>query len=57
MASRYFAIQKVLVTLGHLRQKISKVIGNSCCLKFKGRTVLITDGKKKEIYISTSKIL
>ena len=47
VASRYFAIQKVLVTLGHLRQKISKFSGNSCCLELKGRTVLITDEKGK----------
>ena len=47
VASRYFAIQKVLVTLGHLRQKISKFSGNSYCLELKGRIVLITDGEKK----------
>ena len=28
VASRYFAIQKVLATLGHLRQKIAKFSGN-----------------------------
>ena len=43
MASRYFAIKKVLVTLGHLPPKISKFSGNECCLEFKGRTVMIID--------------
>ena len=43
MASRYFAIKKVLVTLGHLPPKISTFSGNECCLEFKGRTVMIID--------------
>ena len=56
MASRYFAIQKVLVTLGHLRQKISKFSGNSCCLEFKGRRVLMTDEKKRKYIFQLAKV-
>ena len=52
MASRYFAFQKVLLTLGHLRKKVSNFSGNSCCLEFKGWTALITDEKKGNIYFN-----
>ena len=55
IASRYFAIQKVLVTLGHPRKKKSKISGNSCCLEFKGRTLLITDENKGKYIFQLAK--
>ena len=48
----HFALQKVLVTLGHLRKKVSKFSGSYCRLELKGRIVLTTDEKKGNIYLN-----
>ena len=56
MASRYFALQKVLVTLGHLRKNVSNFSGNECCLEFKGQKVLITDEEKRKYIFQLAKV-
>ena len=50
----HFDLQRVLVILGQLRKKASKLSGNQFCLDFKGQIILVTD-EKAQIYISNSK--
>ena len=59
MDSRYFALPKVLVKLGHLRKKVSKVSGNNVVLNLKIRCYWKNDVTDEETYIniSTSNIL
>ena len=41
----YFLLQKVLVTLGQLRKKVSKLACNERCLESKNQMLVITDEK------------
>ena len=52
----HFALQRVVVILGQLREKVSQFNGNQYCLEFKGQVLLITDEKTK-MYIPSSKSL